>query len=259
MRIARYTTGDEPEYGVVGGEDSNEIVATLVGDPLYAGVELTGQQLPLAEARLLAPVIPRSKVVCIGRNYAAHVEELGHEIPAEPLVFLKPNTSVVGPFDPIVYPAQSSDVHFEGELAVVIARICRDVPPDRWKDVVFGYTVGNDVTARDLQDKDGQWARAKGFDSFCPLGPWIETAFDPAAVAITTALNGAAKQQGRTNLMLYDIPTVISYITSFMTLLPGDVILTGTPAGVGPMQPGDDVSVTVEGIGTLTNKVVSRG
>nr|MDQ3308405.1 fumarylacetoacetate hydrolase family protein [Actinomycetota bacterium] len=130
MRIARYTTGDEPEYGVVGGEDGNEIVATLVGDPLYAGVELTGQQLPLAEARLLAPVIPRSKVVCIGRNYAAHVEELGHEIPAEPLVFLKPNTSVVGPFDPIVYPAQSSDVHFEGELAVVIARICRDVPPD---------------------------------------------------------------------------------------------------------------------------------
>ena len=259
MRIARYTTGDEPEYGVVGGEDGDEIVATLVGDPLYAGVELTGQQLPLAEARLLAPVIPRSKVVCIGRNYAAHVEELGHEIPAEPLVFLKPNTSVIGPFDPIVYPAQSSDVHFEGELGVVIARICRDVPTDRWKDVVFGYTIGNDVTARDLQETDGQWARAKGFDSFCPLGPWIETDFDPSDVAITTELNGDAKQRGRTSLMLYDIPTVISYITSFMTLLPGDVILTGTPAGVGPMEPGDDVSVTVEGIGTLTNKVVSRG
>ena len=259
MRIARYTTGDEPEYGVVGGEDGDEIVATLVGDPLYAGVELTGQQLPLAEARLLAPVIPRSKVVCIGRNYAAHVEELGHEIPAEPLVFLKPNTSVVGPFDPIVYPAQSSDVHFEGELGVVIARICRDVPTDRWKDVVFGYTIGNDVTARDLQETDGQWARAKGFDSFCPLGPWIETDFDPSDVAISTELNGAAKQQGRTSLMLYDIPTVLSYITSFMTLLPGDVILTGTPAGVGPMRPGDVVSVTVEGIGTLTNKVVARG
>jgi len=259
VRIARYTTGDEPEYGVVGGEDGDEIVATLVGDPLYAGVELTGQQLPLAEARLLAPVIPRSKVVCIGRNYAAHVEELGHEIPAEPLVFLKPNTSVVGPFDPIVYPAQSSDVHFEGELGVVIARICRDVPTDRWKDVVFGYTIGNDVTARDLQETDGQWARAKGFDSFCPLGPWIETDFDPSDVAISTELNGAAKQQGRTSLMLYDIPTVLSYITSFMTLLPGDVILTGTPAGVGPMRPGDVVSVTVEGIGTLTNKVVARG
>jgi len=258
VRIARYTTGDEPLYGVVGGEDGSEIVATLVGDPLYAGIELTGQQLALAEARLLAPVIPRSKVVGIGRNYAAHADELGHELPAEPLVFLKPNTSVIGPFDPIVYPAQSSNVHFEGELAVVIARICRDVPTDRWKDVVFGYTIGNDVTARDLQDKDGQWARAKGFDSFCPLGPWIETDLDPTDVAITTELNGDVKQQGRTSLMLYDIPTVISYITSFMTLLPGDVILTGTPAGVGPMRPGDDVAVTVEGIGTLTNKVVPR-
>ena len=245
-------------YGVVGGEDGSEIVATLVGDPLYAGIELTGQQLALAEARLLAPAIPRSKVVGIGRNYAAHADELGHELPTEPLVFLKPNTSVVGPFDPIVYPAQSSEVHFEGELAVVIARICRDVPTDRWKDVVFGYTVGNDVTARVLQETDGQWARAKGFDSFCPLGPWIETDLDPTDVAITTELNGAVKQQGRTSLMLYDIPTVISYITSFMTLLPGDVILTGTPAGVGPMRPGDDVAVTVEGIGTLTNKVVPR-
>jgi len=259
VRIARYTTGDDqPEYGVVGGAAGDEVIAALVGDPLYAGIELTGQQVPLAEARLLAPVIPRSKVVCIGRNYAAHVEELGHDKPVEPLVFLKPNTSVVGPFDPIVHPSQSGNVHFEGELAVVIARICRDVPADRWKEVVFGYTVGNDVTARDLQEKDGQWARAKGFDSFCPLGPWIETDFDPSDVAITTELNGEARQQGRTSLMLYDIATVISYITSFMTLLPGDVILTGTPAGVGPMKPGDDVSVTVEGIGTLTNKVVSR-
>ncbi len=258
MRIARYTTGDDPEYGVVGGTDGDEIIAALVGDPLYAGVELTGQQVPLIDARLLAPVIPRSKVVCIGRNYAAHAEELGHEIPTEPLVFLKPNTSVVGPFDPIVYPAQSSNVHFEGELAVVIGRICRDVPVAKWKDVVFGYTVGNDVTARDLQKTDGQWARAKGFDSFCPLGPWIETDFDPSDVAVTTELNGDVKQQGRTSLMLYDVPTVIAYITSFMTLLPGDVILTGTPAGVGPMTPGDNVSVTVEGIGTLTNKVVSR-
>ncbi len=259
MRIARFTTGDDPEYGVVGGPDGDEIVAAVVGDPLYAGVELTGAQVPLADARLLAPVIPRSKVVCIGRNYAAHVEELGHDVPAEPLVFLKPNTSVVGPFDPIVYPAQSSNVHFEGELGVVIGRICRDVPGAKWKDVVYGYTVGNDVTARDLQESDGQWARAKGFDSFCPLGPWIETDFDPSDVAVATELNGELKQKGSTSLMLFDIPTVISYITSFMTLLPGDVILTGTPAGVGPMRPGDQVSVTVEGIGTLTNTVVSRG
>ncbi len=258
MRIARYTTGDEPAYGVVGGPDGEEIIATMVGDPLYVGVELTGEQVGLADARLLAPVIPRSKVVCIGRNYAAHVEELGHDIPEEPLVFLKPNTSVVGPHDPIVYPRQSSNVHFEGELAVVIGRICRDVPVERWKDVVFGYTVANDVTARDLQEKDAQWARAKGFDSFCPLGPWIETELDPADLTVTTELNGDVKQLGKTSLMLHDIPTVIAYITSFMTLLPGDVILTGTPAGVGPMQPGDNVSVTVEGIGTLTNKVVSR-
>ncbi len=258
MRIARFTTGDEPQYGVVGGADGDEIVASVVGDPLYAGVELTGEQVPLVDVRLLAPVIPRSKVVCIGRNYVAHAEELGHDVPEEPLVFLKPNTSVVGPGDPIVYPRQSSNVHFEGELGIVIGRICRDVPPERVSDVIYGYTVGNDVTARDLQETDDQWARAKGFDSFCPLGPWIETDLDPSGLSVRTELNGELKQDGTTALMIFDVPTVVSYITSFMTLLPGDVVLTGTPAGVGPMQVGDDVSVTVEGIGTLTNKVVSR-
>ncbi len=258
VRIARYTTGEEPQYGVVGGPEGEEIIATVVGDPLYAGVELTGEQVLLADVRLLAPVIPRSKVACIGRNYVAHAEELGHETPDEPLVFLKPNTSVIGPFDPIVYPHQSSNVHFEGELGVVIGRICRDVPPERASDVIFGYTVGNDVTARDLQESDGQWTRAKGFDSFCPLGPWIETDLDPSSVNVRTEVNGELKQDSNTSLMVHDVPTVIAYITSFMTLLPGDVILTGTPAGVGPMQPGDDVSVTVEGLGTLTNKVVSR-
>ncbi len=258
MRIARFTTGDEPQYGVVGGADGDEIVASVVGDPLYAGVELTGEQVPLVDVRLLAPVIPRSKVVCIGRNYVAHAEELGHDVPEEPLVFLKPNTSVVGPGDPIVYPRQSTNVHFEGELGIVIGRICRDVPPERVSDVIYGYTVGNDVTARDLQETDDQWARAKGFDSFCPLGPWIETDLDPSGLSVRTELNGELKQDGTTALMIFDVPTVVSYITSFMTLLPGDVVLTGTPAGVGPMQVGDDVSVTVEGIGTLTNKVVSR-
>jgi 2-keto-4-pentenoate hydratase/2-oxohepta-3-ene-1,7-dioic acid hydratase in catechol pathway len=258
VRIARYTTGDEPQYGVVGGADGEEIIAAVVGDPLYAGVELTGEQVSLADVRLLAPVIPRSKVVGIGRNYVAHAEELGHDVPTEPLVFLKPNTSVVGPGDPIVYPRQSTNLHYEGELGVVIGRICRDVPSARVADVIFGYTVGNDVTARDLQQSDDQWARAKGFDSFCPLGPWIETDLDPTDLAVRTELNGELKQDGRTGLMIFDVPTVISYITSFMTLLPGDVVLTGTPAGVGPMVVGDDVSVTVEGIGTLTNKVVSR-
>jgi 2-keto-4-pentenoate hydratase/2-oxohepta-3-ene-1,7-dioic acid hydratase in catechol pathway len=258
VRIARFTTGDDPEYGVVGGPDGDEIVASLVGDPLYSGVELTGEQHALADVRLLAPVIPRSKVVGIGRNYAAHAEELGNEVPAEPLVFLKPNTAVVGPYDPVVYPDQSSDVQFEGELAVVIGRICRDVPAAKVSDVIYGYTIANDVTARDLQNSDGQWARAKGFDSFCPLGPWIETELDVSNLQVTTELNGVEKQRGSTSLMMFDVAAIIAYVTSFMTLLPGDVIATGTPAGVGPMQPGDTVSVTVEGIGTLTNRVVSR-
>jgi 2-keto-4-pentenoate hydratase/2-oxohepta-3-ene-1,7-dioic acid hydratase in catechol pathway len=258
VKIARYTSGDEPQYGVVGGAEGEEIIAAVAGDPLYSGIELTGEQVTLADVRLLAPVIPRSKVVCIGRNYVAHAEELGNEVPTEPLVFLKPNTSVIGPFDPIVYPRQSSNVHYEGELGVVIGRICRDVPPERAGDVIYGYTVGNDVTARDLQKTDGQWARAKGFDSFCPLGPWIETELDASAVKVRTELNGELKQEGSTDLMIFDVPTIVAYITSFMTLLPGDVVLTGTPAGVGPMVAGDDVSVTVEGIGTLTNKVVAR-
>ena len=258
MRIARFTVGDEPTYGVVGGTDGDQIVASVIGDPLYSGVELTGEQHRLDDVRLLAPVIPRSKVVGIGRNYAAHAAELGNEAPAEPLVFLKPNTSVIGPFDPIVYPPQSSNVHFEGELAVVIGRICRDVPTERAGDVIYGYTIGNDVTARDLQQTDGQWARAKGFDSFCPLGPWIETNLDPGDVTVTTELNGEQKQSDSTSLMLHDVPAILAYVTSFMTLLPGDVVLTGTPEGVGPMQPGDKVSVTVDGIGTLTNQVVAR-
>ncbi len=245
-------------YGVVGGDLGDEIVASIVGDPLYSGVNLTGEQFPLADVRLLAPVIPRSKVVGIGRNYAAHAAELGNEAPAEPLVFLKPNTSVIGPFEAIVYPAQSSNVHFEGELAVVIGRICRDVPPERAGDVIYGYTAGNDVTARDLQQTDGQWTRAKGFDSFCPLGPWIETDLDPSDLALTTELNGERRQSASTALMLHDVPPLLAHVTSFMTLLPGDVIMTGTPEGVDAMQPGDEVSVTIAGIGTLTNRVVDR-
>ena len=259
MRIARFTTDEDPQFGVVGGPEGDEIIASVVGDPLYAGVELTGEQVRLADVRLLAPVIPRSKVACVGRNYAAHAAELGNDAPAEPLIFMKPNTSVIGPHEPIVYPTQSNEVHYEGELAVVIGRICRDVPPERVSDVIFGYTVANDVTARDLQHRDGQWTRAKGFDSFCPLGPWIETQLDPSDLGLRTELNGEVKQDSRTSLMIFDVQAVIAYITSFMTLLPGDVVLTGTPEGVGPMQPGDDVSVTIEGIGTLTNRVVTRG
>ncbi|WP_332643290.1 fumarylacetoacetate hydrolase family protein [Aeromicrobium sp.] len=262
MRIARFAGDDDPRFGVIGDDNGVPTIAVLNGDPLYAGLNLSGQKIPLADVRLLAPVIPRSKVVCVGKNYAAHAAEMGGEVPAEPLILLKPNTSVIGPGDPIFYPTQSEDVHYEAELAVVIGRICRDVSAEDAAKVIFGYTVANDVTARDLQAKDGQWARAKGFDTFCPLGPWIETDFDPTSVGVTTRLESLGggdelKQNGNTSDMFFKVPEIIEYISSFMTLLPGDVILTGTPDGVGPMHPGDSVSVTVEGIGTLTNPVVS--
>ena len=257
MRIARFSNDDEPRFGLIGDDAGSEVLAVLVGDPLYVGFELTGEKVPLEDVRLLAPVIPRSKVVGIGRNYAEHAAELANEVPGEPLVFLKPNTSVVGPDDAIVYPEQTQDLHYEGELAVVIGRICRDVPVEDVAKVVHGYTVGNDVTARDLQKKDGQWARAKGFDSFCPLGPWIETDLDVNDLGVRTLVGDEVRQDGRTSQMVFDVPTLVSYVSSFMTLLPGDVLLTGTPAGVGPMQVGDRVSVTVEGIGTLANRVVA--
>lgn len=265
MRIARFTNGEDPLFGVVTGDiddqgipDEDSLITILAGDPLHVGVEPTNQSLPLSEVRLLAPVIPRSKVVAVGRNYAAHAAEMGSDVPDEPLLFLKPNTSVVGPGDPVFYPRQSQDVHYEGELAVVIGRICRDVPRARAADVIFGYTVANDVTARDLQRKDVQFTRGKGFDSFCPLGPWIETDLDVSDLAVQTYLNGDLKQDGRTSDMVFDVPTLIEQISSVMTLLPGDVILTGTPEGVGPMEVGDEVEVFVQGIGNLTSKVVKR-
>lgn len=265
MRIARFTTGDDPQYGVVTGDvdddgspaDNCKVVA-LSGDPLYVGVHLSGKEHELADVRLLSPVLPRSKVVGIGKNYAAHAAEMGGDVPAEPMLFLKPNTSVIGPGDPIFYPEQSSEVHFEGELGVVIGRICKDVPEERAQDVIWGYTAGNDVTARDLQRKDVQFTRAKGFDSFCPLGPWVETELDVTDVVVRTFLNGELKQDGRTRDLVFDVPTLVAHVSSVMTLLPGDVILTGTPEGVGPMLPGDEVEVCVHGIGALTNKVVKR-
>jgi 2-keto-4-pentenoate hydratase/2-oxohepta-3-ene-1,7-dioic acid hydratase in catechol pathway len=258
VRIARFTTGTDPAFGVVDGPDEHLFVAGVAGDPLYQGIELTGERFDLDDVRLLAPVIPRSKVVCIGRNYAEHASELGHQVPAEPLIFIKPNTSVIGPREPVVYPRQTSDLQYEGELAVVIGRICKDVPVERTGEVIFGFTIGNDVTARDLQHKDVQFTRSKSFDTFCPLGPWIETELDPSDLGVTTTLGTQVRQAGRTSQMIFDVPTIVAYITSVMTLLPGDVILTGTPAGVGPMQVGDDVTVTIEGIGKRTNPVVSR-
>ncbi|GAA5150502.1 fumarylacetoacetate hydrolase family protein [Nocardioides marinquilinus] len=269
MRIARFTTGGEPQYGVVTGEldengepDDDARIVAIAGDPLYAGVTPRDEEHRLADVRLLAPVLPRSKIVGIGRNYAAHAAELGNEVPSEPLMFLKPNTSVVGPGDPVFYPRQSHEVHYEGELAVVIGRICRDVPAEQATDVIHGYTIANDVTARDLQRSDGQFTRAKGFDSFCPLGPWIETDLDPQAFAdglsVRTFLNGDVVQDGSTSDLIFDVPTLVAHVSSVMTLLPGDVILTGTPEGVGPMQVGDEVEVAIEGLGSLANRVVSR-
>lgn len=265
MRIARFTTGEDPQYGVVTGEvdehgipDEDCVVVALNGDPLYVGLHLSNHEYPLSEVRLLSPVLPRSKVVGIGRNYAAHAAEMGGEVPAEPLMFIKPNTSVVGPGDPIFYPRQSSEVHFEGELAVVIGRICRDVPAEKAADVIQGYTVANDVTARDLQRSDVQFTRAKGFDSFCPLGPWIETELDVSALKVQTFLNGELKQDGSTADMIFDVPALVAHVSSVMTLLPGDVILTGTPEGVGPMQVGDEIEVSISGIGNLTNQVKQR-
>jgi 2-keto-4-pentenoate hydratase/2-oxohepta-3-ene-1,7-dioic acid hydratase in catechol pathway len=258
VRIARFTTGEDPRYAVVEGEDGAEVLAVVSGDPLFQTVQLTGERLPLDAVRLLAPVIPRSKVVGVGRNYAAHAAELGNEVPAEPLLFLKPNTSVIGPGDPIVLPRQSNDVHYEGELAIVIGRLCKDVPLERVSEVVLGYTIANDVTARDLQKSDGQWARAKGFDTFCPLGPYLVTDLDVADLRVRTRLNGTTVQDGRTAQLIHDIPSIVAYVTAAFTLLPGDLILTGTPAGVGPMRENDRVEVEIEGIGVLSNPVVSR-
>src|SRR5689334_7758874 len=253
-------------YGVVTGEldefgqpDPDSMVVALAGDPLYVGVKLLDQEFRLEDVRLLAPVLPRSKVVGIGRNYAAHAAEMGNDVPTEPLMFLKPNTSVVGPGDPIFYPRQTQNLHFEGELAVVIGRICRDVPPEKATDVIHGYTIANDVTARDLQKSHVQFTRAKGFDSFCPVGPHIETALRVDDVLVETLVNGAVRQSGRTSLMVFSPAFVVRWISRMMTLEPGDLIATGTPAGVGPLAAGDTVEVSVQGVGVLRNPVQALG
>jgi 2-keto-4-pentenoate hydratase/2-oxohepta-3-ene-1,7-dioic acid hydratase in catechol pathway len=273
VRIARFAKGDGVAYGVVEGEpqggqpgtggatDLGLTIAELYGHPFGidpGGVRLTGNRYPLAEVRLLAPVLP-SKVVAVDRNYPPEPDgpERDGQAPPELVLFLKPSTSVTGPGDAIKYPVKLTErVDFEGELAVIIGRLCRQVPPERADEVIFGYTCANDVTARDLQARDGQWTRAKGFDTFCPLGPWMETGTSPADLDLTTTVNGAVRQQARTSELLWNVPDLVAYVSQVMTLLPGDVLLTGTPAGVGPLTAGDQVSVTIESIGTLTNRVV---
>jgi 2-keto-4-pentenoate hydratase/2-oxohepta-3-ene-1,7-dioic acid hydratase in catechol pathway len=262
MRIARFSIDGNVAFGAVEGDPTGPGLDGLVIDIIkgvpFADFELSGTKVPVDKVRLLSPVLP-NKVVAIGRNYADHARELGNEVPATPWAFFKPSTSVIGPGDSIVYPSFSQEVHHEAELAVVIKRLCREVPRERVKDVILGYTCANDVTARDTQQTEKQWARAKGFDSSCPLGPWIETDLDASDLAITATVNGELRQAGRTAQMINSIEDLIVNITEAMTLLPGDVLLTGTPAGVGPLHPGDEVAVTIEGIGTLTNKVITRG
>ena len=259
MRIARYTTGEDPAYGIVQGEPGNEVITPLAGDPLYVGLQASGAgPVMLEDVRLLAPVIPRSKIIAIGKNYADHAKEMDGDVPDEPLMFFKPNTAVVGPFDPVVLPRGSEEVSYEGELAVVIKTITKGVKAENAAECIYGYTVANDVTARDWQRRDGQWARAKGFDTSCPLGPWIETELDPADLSITTTLDGEVRQDGRTSDMVHGIAALIEHMSAAFTLLPGDVILTGTPAGVGLVEAGQQVTVEIEGIGSLTNTFVRR-
>ena len=251
VKIARFSHNDSIRYGIV---DDGDLVA-LDGDPMFAGFEPSGERIPLADAAVLAPVIPRSKVVCVGKNYHDHAAEMGGVAPEEPLLFLKPNTAVIGPGDVIVRPTLSEQTDYEGELAVVIGRIAKNVRAEDALDYVFGYTIANDVTARDLQRKDGQWSRAKGFDTFCPLGPVIETEFDPASATIETRVNGEVRQQAPLTDMIHSVADIIAYASAVFTLLPGDVILTGTPAGVGTFDAGDTVEVEISGIGTLRNTV----
>ncbi len=251
MKIARFSSGGDPRFGILDGDE----LVVLRGDPMFAGFDTTDERVSLADAKLLAPVIPRSKVVAVGRNYVDHAAELGNEVPEEPLLFLKPNTSVIGPGDTIVRPPQSRRVDFEGELAIVIGSIAKNVAAADAAQVIFGYTIANDVTARDLQKKDGQWSRAKGFDTFCPLGPVIETEYDVATGTVETRLNGDVRQGAPFTDMVHGIGAIVAHVTAAFTMLPGDVILTGTPAGVGEMVDGDIVEVEISGIGILRNPV----
>ncbi len=263
MRIARFAGPDGiVGFGVVdgagpdGATGPDTTITPIAGHP-FGPLEASGPPVAFAEVRLLAPVLP-SKIIAVGKNYADHAAEMGGEVPLEPVIFLKPSTSVVGPGDRIDLPPQSERVEHEAELAIVIGRLCREVPLRRVPEVVLGYTCANDVTARDLQNLDGQWGRAKGFDTFCPLGPWIDTEADPSDLMVRASVNGEVRQQASTAQLVRPVAELVSWISNVMTLLPGDVILTGTPAGVGPLVEGDSVSISISSIGTLTNRVVLR-
>jgi 2-keto-4-pentenoate hydratase/2-oxohepta-3-ene-1,7-dioic acid hydratase in catechol pathway len=277
MRIIRFIesylgglpqTDWDPQWGLLVdhevGAKRHHLVFPLEGAPYNSHLpdgapapKIRGEPLPLQALKLLPPVTP-SKIVCVGRNYAEHAAELGNEVPPEPLIFLKPVSALVGPGDPVIYPLISKRVDHEGELAIVIGRRCRNLQESEALGMIFGYTLANDVTARDLQRSDSQWTRGKGFDTFCPVGPWIDTAFDPAGRQVRCLVNDVVRQDGNTALMIYSLARILAFVTRFMTLEPGDLVLTGTPAGVGPVQPGDIMTVEIDGLGVLSNPVIAE-
>ena len=255
MRIVRYETqdGKKPKYGWLLDGKVGEI-----GGNIFGRYQRKEAETPLADVRLLAPSEP-TKILCVGRNYVEHAKELGNEVPKIPLIFMKPPSSIIANGDTIILPPQSVQVEHEGELVVVIGKRGRHITTENAKKHILGYTVGNDVTARDLQKSDSQWTRAKGFDTFCPFGPWIDTEFDPADSVVTCRVNGQMRQMASTRDMVFNVGVLISYISSVMTLESGDLIFTGTPSGVGQLKDGDEVSVEIEGLGEIKNKVKSEG
>jgi len=270
MKLASYMTDGKSAFGVVTGDGvitlNDRLRAryptlrdALAGGALEEIASTAKSARPdrkLSEVRFLPPIPNPEKIMCVGINYKSHAAEHGQEAPKLPNIFTRFVNTLVPHEGEMIRPKVSTSFDFEGELAVIIGRLCRGVPRERAEEVVFGYTCANDVTARDLQARDGQWTRAKGFDTFCPLGPWMETGTNPTDLELTTTVNGEIRQQARTSELLWDVPGLIAYVSQVMTLLPGDVLLTGTPAGVGPLTDGDEVSVTIESIGTLTNRVV---
>ena len=262
MKYCRISTSDGPQFGLIESIQGQEQITQTAPDgaiPVWSQSKLT-KPIALDGARFLEPVKP-SKIVCVGRNYRDHAKELGNEVPVEPLTFFKPPSSLIAPGEKIVLPVTVSDrIEYEGELGVVMARECRRIGPDAdVRAYILGYTCANDVTARDLQKKDNQWTRAKGFDTFCPVGPFVTDQIDPwKGVPVETRLNGEVRQSGNTNMFIFPLDVVLRYISRVMTLLPGDLILTGTPAGVGPLAHGDQVTVSIEGVGSISNPVVKE-
>ena len=249
MKLCRFSIGKEEKKGILDNGKIREVIGSF-----FTGFTVTTNEYNPQEIKLLPPILP-SKVVCVGRNYAEHAKELGNDVPEEPLIFLKPSTAVIGDGDAIIYPNISKEVHFEAELGVVIGKRCKTVTAEQAKDYILGFTCVNDVTARDIQKKENKFTRAKSFDTFCPIGPFIQTELDPLNVKVTSRLNGEIKQNGTTKDMIFNVYQLISFISNIMTLLPGDVIATGTPSGVGPMNVGDTIEVEVEGVGVLKNHV----